>query len=590
MDPTIFRRAGGTQGEESDWVDELPPGYAASERQLRRRRAALSAEAFGDWNKPPDFHPHPSEKTEEQAAWLRQALEENRLFSVLATREEDLRVAISSFQMREVEAGTVVTRQGDTEDKELYILEAGAMDVFLRPSHEDAPPGQKVASFTAGQFFGELALLHNAPRAATIIARNPCRLWALDRDTFNVVMRINGQRRREIHTEFLRGVKLLEKLDMWEIGQIADAVIEEEYPEGSLVVKAGDMGDCFYIVEEGHAVAQINGVDARGYDRGGYFGELSLINDRPRAADVIARSAKLKVLSLGRDSFQRLLGTTALFKDQEKDTPNPQLPPGGNRERRRSVNFNFSAEDNGPKEPMKRGTGFIDAAKLLELIDAEPDDSDDPVPGGGGVRFADADVGDGERPRYCRRGTGFVRVEALKRFMEQCCEADDMEDAACRKAAVSFAVDYSQEMHVTSEPSKPKLKRAGTGFVRVDKLKELAEQAHQDADEEGAEEACGVGPVESGVRFAAGTDTAEADHKKHRCTGFVHPDQLRKFLQEAEDDQDAPRKLSRLSGAAIYISPVEIEKLALVQDLEDNQGPEEEALALVDIEEDMLQG
>jgi len=140
------------------------------------------------------------------------------------------------------------------------------------------------------------------------------------------------------------------------------------------------------------------------------------------------------------------------------------------------------------------------------------------------------------------------------------------------------------------EPSKPKLKRAGTGFVRVDKVKELAEQAHQDADEEGAEEACGVGPVESGVRFAAGTDTAEADHKKHRCTGFVHPDQLRKFLQEAEDDQDAPRKLSRLSGAAIYISPVEIEKLALVQDLEDNQGPEEEALALVDIEEDMLQG
>ncbi len=80
------------------------------------------------------------------------------------------------------------------------------------------------------------------------------------------------------------------------------------------MIRAGEVGDCFYIVEQGEAVARINGMDARSYKRGGYFGELALINDRPRAADIAVTSETLKAAKLDRDSFKRLLGDDALFK------------------------------------------------------------------------------------------------------------------------------------------------------------------------------------------------------------------------------------------------------------------------------------
>lgn len=44
-------------------------------------------------------------------------------------------------------------------------------------------------NYYPGESFGELSLLYNAPRAATIIAKNDCILWALDRETFNNIVR-----------------------------------------------------------------------------------------------------------------------------------------------------------------------------------------------------------------------------------------------------------------------------------------------------------------------------------------------------------------------------------------------------------------
>lgn len=44
-------------------------------------------------------------------------------------------------------------------------------------------------TYVPGESFGELALLYNAPRAATIIANTNCDLWALDRKTFTYIIK-----------------------------------------------------------------------------------------------------------------------------------------------------------------------------------------------------------------------------------------------------------------------------------------------------------------------------------------------------------------------------------------------------------------
>ncbi len=46
-------------------------------------------------------------------------------------------------------------------------------------------PAVKVKEYSQGDYFGELALLRNTPRAASIIARGACRVLYLDRDSFN---------------------------------------------------------------------------------------------------------------------------------------------------------------------------------------------------------------------------------------------------------------------------------------------------------------------------------------------------------------------------------------------------------------------
>jgi cAMP-dependent protein kinase regulator len=45
----------------------------------------------------------------------------------------------------------------------------------------------------------------------------------------------------------------------------------------------------------------------KAYGKGDYFGELALLEDKPRAASVISKS-EVKVATLGKDGFQRLLG------------------------------------------------------------------------------------------------------------------------------------------------------------------------------------------------------------------------------------------------------------------------------------------
>ena len=61
----------------------------------------------------------------------------------------------------------------------------------------------KLKEYYTGDAFGELALLYNTPRAASITANKDSVLWSLDRKTFNFILREASVRKQSNYEEFM---------------------------------------------------------------------------------------------------------------------------------------------------------------------------------------------------------------------------------------------------------------------------------------------------------------------------------------------------------------------------------------------------
>lgn len=83
----------------------------------------------------------------------------------------------------------------------LYVIDEGQLDCFKTFVQEEGPKHLKV--YQPGEAFGELALLYNAPRAATITAKTNCILFALDRDCFNHIVKDAAAKKREKYENLL---------------------------------------------------------------------------------------------------------------------------------------------------------------------------------------------------------------------------------------------------------------------------------------------------------------------------------------------------------------------------------------------------
>ncbi|GAA5950698.1 hypothetical protein JCM3765_000582 [Sporobolomyces pararoseus] len=270
-------------------------------------------------------------KTPSQRARIEASIANNLLFRNLD--EDQHNDVLNAMKEVTVQAGTEVIVQGAVGDF-FYVVEEGSFEVWVRapPSHEYTGPGQsithpgeekKVATYGPGGSFGELALMYNAPRAATVVATSRSTMWALDRVTFRSILVEHTSRKRKMYETFLSEVPILQTLNPKERAKIADALEEKVYEEGEAVVIEGEVGKNFYIIESGSAEVtkkKKNGQvgpngqieeDVLGVlGKGDYFGELALINSAPRAATVraIPGKGRLRVATLGEKAFTRLLG------------------------------------------------------------------------------------------------------------------------------------------------------------------------------------------------------------------------------------------------------------------------------------------
>lgn len=109
-------------------------------------------------------------------------------------------------------------------------------------------------------------------------------------------------------TDFLATVSLFRGLDRSELAAFAAVTRERGYPRGSVIVFEDDPGDALFIVREGRVKVVLIGEDGREVilgilGVGDHFGELSLIDGQPRSAHVIAMEDS-RLLVLRREDFR----------------------------------------------------------------------------------------------------------------------------------------------------------------------------------------------------------------------------------------------------------------------------------------------
>jgi len=126
---------------------------------------------------------------------LREELDDNILVSVfkqidLFRHLDDGEVdrVFQAFSIEAFKAGQEIIRQGDQANS-FYVVRNGEAKVLQKVIHPDnSPVTNVVGTLQVGEYFGEMALLANAKREATVVATTPCECFVLDRTSFEALL------------------------------------------------------------------------------------------------------------------------------------------------------------------------------------------------------------------------------------------------------------------------------------------------------------------------------------------------------------------------------------------------------------------
>eukprot|EP00579_Thalassiosira_antarctica_P002729 CAMPEP_0201876002 /NCGR_PEP_ID=MMETSP0902-20130614/7809_1 /ASSEMBLY_ACC=CAM_ASM_000551 /TAXON_ID=420261 /ORGANISM="Thalassiosira antarctica, Strain CCMP982" /LENGTH=718 /DNA_ID=CAMNT_0048403167 /DNA_START=106 /DNA_END=2262 /DNA_ORIENTATION=- len=286
----------------------------ASSRQKKGARAAVVARGSDK-----DFVKTTIPKSDQVRNLIYHSIKRNMLFR--ACSEEELQDLIDAFDSANFKADAVVIKQGD-EGELFYVVEEGKLDVWVSTADVTEDVGasserevQVGVPYVSGSSFGELALMYGSPRAATIRAKADCVLWSLDRRAFKGITGSHKQKREEIIIDTIRKVKIGDNvlgdvLRSSDIDAMALATQSDTFEKGDVIIRQGERGDAFYIIESGtidvFTTEQGDEPVAR-LTSGQFFGEKALMSEDVRQATCIA-STDAKCLTLTREDFVGMLG------------------------------------------------------------------------------------------------------------------------------------------------------------------------------------------------------------------------------------------------------------------------------------------
>mmetsp|Transcript_25216 Transcript_25216/g.58021 ORF Transcript_25216/g.58021 Transcript_25216/m.58021 type:complete len:835 (-) Transcript_25216:63-2567(-) len=267
----------------------------------------------------------PSPKTDREKRLILDALMTNKALKTLFDLDASKCHQIMNAAWKEkVDRGRVLIRQGDPNADYFYIVQDGEFEVTV--SQKDAKPLMRASvrvggdagmrmTIGAGGSFGELALLHGAPRAATVRACRDSLVWVVDRLSFKRVQEESADQLAKEYMKYLNKDDAICKLSDDVKLMMAKGLTEVTYGKGENIIEQGEVGDALYLLCEGqlNVIKDGRSVHTLSVERGHnhklqLFGEGALLRtSHRRNATIRVESAVAKVLMLDRGSYELVL-------------------------------------------------------------------------------------------------------------------------------------------------------------------------------------------------------------------------------------------------------------------------------------------
>ena len=239
---------------------------------------------------------------------------------------EARKLVVDSFVPATFTFGQTIIVEGQPADA-YYVLVSGAARVV-----RTGPAGEEISLglVRAGESFGEIGLLEETTRTATVRATGDVAVLRLDRSIFQALMRANPEMRAhlELRTkhqhlrDFFRLYSAFARLPEDGLRLLLSSLKPVSMASGEAIIRQGEGRGPMYFVEAGRLRVYREDDGRRRYlaylRRGDFFGERSLFRGEPRFATVEAVSP-CTLLELPPGTFERLLDGFPAFKAQIKE-------------------------------------------------------------------------------------------------------------------------------------------------------------------------------------------------------------------------------------------------------------------------------
>jgi ATP-binding cassette subfamily B protein len=236
---------------------------------------------------------------------------------------ESRKLVVDSFVPVSFTFGQVIVTEGDVADA-FYVLVSGTARVFKL-----GEAGQEVSLsvLRPGDSFGEMSLLEETRRTASVRASGDVQAMRLDRSVFHALVHNHPEIRSHLelqvkHRHLYNFFRLYSAFARLPVAALKTLVTELEpvaASAGALVIHEGDEPGPMYLVEDGRLRVFTEHDGTRRYlgylRRGDFFGEMSLFKEQRRAASVEAVSP-CRLLALNAATFRKLVATYPEFASE----------------------------------------------------------------------------------------------------------------------------------------------------------------------------------------------------------------------------------------------------------------------------------